>query len=486
MLKLLNHVLSPSLFLFGKLNCTQREREREGGRGREWISPAVVDQVIYHHFVTATETKTVAASSHALCSPIRMPSRVLGPFAPASSALAIQSSSGQWGSPALFFFLGGLLVLVILLILGLIRRICVKPSDVLRPAASKEISFSGNLRTISHFDFQTLKKATQNFHHANLLGKGGFGPVYRGKLEDERLVAVKKLSLDTSRQGESEFLAEVRLITSIQHRNLVYLLGCCSEGPERLLVYEYLKNRSLDFLIYGKGDQFLNWSIRSQIIIGIARGLQYLHEDSHLRIVHRDIKASNILLDDKFQPKIGDFGLARFFPEDQAYLSTNFAGTLGYTAPEYAIRGELSEKADIYSFGVLVLEIIGCRKNTELSLPSEMQYLPEYAWKLYEKSRVLDLIDPKMREDGFVEKDVLQAIHVALLCLQHHANFRPPMSEIVALLTCKVELTKTPLRPLFLDRRRNKDESLSWDTPISYALPSRMQSETPSLPRTPN
>ncbi|KAG7972701.1 hypothetical protein I3843_07G196700 [Carya illinoinensis] len=313
-------------------------------------------------------------------------------FAPESSALAIQNSSGQWGSPALFFFLGGLLVLI-----------CVKPSDVLQPA-TKEISSSHNLRTICHFDFQTLKKETQNFHHANLLGIGGFGPVYRGKLEDERLVAVKKLSLDTSRQGKSEFLEEVRLIKSIQHRNLVCLLGCCSEGLERLLVYEYLKNRSLYLLIYGKGDRFLNWSVRSQIIIGIARGLQ-------------DIKASNILLDDKFQPKIGDFGLARFFPQDQAYLSTNFAGTLGYTAPEYAIRGVLSEKADIYSFGVLVLEIIGCRKNTELSLPSEMQYLPEYAWKLYEKSRALDLIDPKMREDGFAEKDVLQAIHVALLCL---------------------------------------------------------------------
>nr|POE70229.1 cysteine-rich receptor-like protein kinase 3 [Quercus suber] len=138
---------------------------------------------------------------------------------------------------------------------------------------------------------------------------------------------VKKLSLDTSQQGEPEFLVEVRMITSIQHKNLVRLLGCCSYAPQRLLVYEYMQNRSLDLIVYGKVDQFLNWRTRFQIIIGIARGLQYLHEDSHLRIVHRDIKASNILLDDKFQPRIGDFGLARFFPEDQANLSATFAGT---------------------------------------------------------------------------------------------------------------------------------------------------------------
>ncbi|KAF2309157.1 hypothetical protein GH714_000903 [Hevea brasiliensis] len=268
---------------------------------------------------------------------------------------------------------------------------------VLLPSAD---FWSGNLRTISYFDFNTLKKATKNFHPSNLLGRGGFGPVYRGKLADGRMVAVKKLSLEKSQQGESEFLSEVRMITSIQHKNLVRLIGCCSDGPQRLLVYEYMKNRSLDLILYGKSDHFLDWKTRFQIILGIARGLQYLHEDSHLRIVHRDIKASNILLDDKFQPRIGDFGLARFFPEDQAYLSTTFAGTLGYTAPEYAIRGELSEKADIYSFGVLVLEIISCRKNTDLTLPSDMQYLPEYAWKLYERSSVIDLVDPRMREHG--------------------------------------------------------------------------------------
>ncbi|XP_062164579.1 cold-responsive protein kinase 1-like isoform X1 [Alnus glutinosa] len=410
---------------------------------------------------------------------------------PAPSALQMQSSSALLHSSALFFFLGGLFVLVLLVILILVLWKFVKPVEVMKLLGRSkkwQVSsefFSANLRTVSYFDFESLKKATKNFHPANLLGKGGFGPVYQGKLEDGRLVAVKKLSLDTSRQGESEFLAEVRTITSIQHKNLVRLLGCCSDGPHRLLVYEFMKSGSLDLIIYGKSDQFLSWSTRFQIIIGIARGLQYLHEDSHLRIVHRDIKASNILLDEKFQPRIGDFGLARFFPEDQAYLSTTFAGTLGYTAPEYALRGELSEKADIYSFGVLVLEIIGCRKNTDFTLPSAMQYLPDYAWKLYERSRMLDLVDPKMQEDGFEKKDVLQAINVAFLCLQPHANLRPSMSEIVALLTYKAELDKTPMRPIFLDRRRKKDENFSWDT-ISDAILSQLQSESPSLPQTPN
>ncbi|WRX34617.1 Serine-threonine/tyrosine-protein kinase [Theobroma cacao] len=415
-------------------------------------------------------------------------------ISPSSSKLKTRSSSPM-ASSSLFFFLGGIVVLIVLLIIIAIYWKIIKPSRMMRfvsktrrhPAASPDF-FSGNLRTISYFDFKTLKRATKNFHPDNLLGRGGFGPVHKGKLRDGRLVAVKRLSGDKSQQGESEFLAEVRMITSIQHKNLVRLLGCCSDGAQRLLVYEFMENGSLDRLIYGKSDVFLNWDTRFQIIVGIARGLQYLHEDSHLRIVHRDIKASNILLDDKFQPRIGDFGLARFFPEDEAYLSTTFAGTLGYTAPEYAIRGELSEKADTYSYGVLVLEIISCRKNTDLTLPSEMQYLPEYAWKLYERSRVLDLVDPRMRQDGLLEKDVLRAINVAFFCLQPHANLRPPMSEIVTMLTCTVEMVGTPMKPTFLDRRRkkkNESQSCSWDTmpePFPSPLESDQSTQSSQLP----
>ncbi|KAI4376407.1 hypothetical protein MLD38_014174 [Melastoma candidum] len=404
-------------------------------------------------------------------------------ISPIPQVLELRSSSRT--SSTLLFFLGGAVMLVILLVLLTILWKLLKPrGEAMRLlfqskslADSKDFLY-GNLRTISYFDFQTLKSATKNFHHRNLLGTGGFGPVYRGKLGDGTLVAVKKLSLEKSQQGESEFLSEVRMITSIQHKNLVRLLGCCCCGPQRLLVYEYLKNRSLDLIIYGKSEQFLNWSTRFQIIIGVARGLQYLHEDSHLRIIHRDIKASNILLDDHFLPHIGDFGLARFFPEDQAYLSTTIAGTLGYTAPEYAIRGELSEKADIYSFGVLTLEIISCRRNTDLSLPSEMQYLPEYAWKLFEKSKAIELIDPKMKEDGFSKKEVLQAMHVAFLCLQPQPELRPRMSQVVSMLTCMAGAVDMPMKPPFLDRRIQKDVSISWDS-ITDPFPSALHSDSP-------
>ncbi|XP_023740536.1 cold-responsive protein kinase 1 isoform X2 [Lactuca sativa] len=393
-----------------------------------------------------------------------------------------------WG---VFFIIGGLVLFLILLIIIFAFRKsirtaqlgkCVKREDSCK--AAKDY-FSGKLQTISYFSFRTLKEASKNFDECNLLGEGGFGPVYLGKLQDGRLVAIKKLSLEKSQQGEEEFLAEVRMITSIQHKNLLRLLGCCSEGPQRVLVYEYMKNRSLDLIIYGKSNQYLNWNMRFQIILGIARGLQYLHEESHLRIVHRDIKASNILLDGNFQPRIGDFGLARFFPENQAYLSATLAGTLGYTAPEYAIRGELSEKADIYSFGVLVLEIISCRKNTDLTLPSEMQYLPEYAWKLYERSKLIDLIDSRMQKDGFSVKDVMKTVHMALLCLQSHPNIRPAMSEIVAMLTWKVEMVKSPLKPTFLHHRQQPKGEVSRET-ISDSFPSTLETESPSLTQPPN
>nr|CAD1824786.1 unnamed protein product [Ananas comosus var. bracteatus] len=297
-----------------------------------------------------------------------------------------------------------------------------------------------------------------------------------GVLDDGRTIAVKQLSVGTSKQGEDEFLAEVKMITSIQHKNLVRLVGCCSEGAQRLLIYEYMQNGSLDNNLYENSESFLNWKTRFQIILGIARGLRYLHEDSNLRIVHRDIKASNILLDDKFQPKISDFGLARFFPEDQAYLSTKFAGTLGYTAPEYAIRGELSEKADIYSFGVLVLEIISSRKNTDLTLPTEMQYLPEYAWKLYERSKIIELVDPKLKVDGTVERDVLLVCDVALLCLQPYPSLRPPMSEIVVMLACKTEPTPAPMKPAFLDRKNR----FSTESTFLVLSPSPFRIDSPS------
>ncbi|KAJ4830784.1 hypothetical protein Tsubulata_031164 [Turnera subulata] len=377
--------------------------------------------------------------------------------------LESQSSSSPRHSRALFFVIGAMVVIIILLILVIVLWRIMRPAELLkfirRADRKKEYNdlLSGNLHTISHFDFQTLKKATKSFHPGNLLGRGGFGPVYRGKLDDGRLVAVKKLSLEKSHQGESEFLSEVRMITSIQHKNLVRLLGCCSDGPQRLLVYEYMKNRSLDIIVY---DAIcIHTSTNNIDLCSPFDIMQHMFENSDV-IVWNYYVPSNFLV-----VTLLDFVLR------------------GYTAPEYAIRGELSEKADIYSFGVLVLEIISCRKNTDLTLPSEMQYLPEYAWKLHERSRLTDLVDPRLREHGFVEKDVLLVIHVAFLCLQPHANLRPPMSQIVAMLTCKVETMGTPImKPAFVDRRRKRNQKSSWDT-ISDVFPSPLRSDSSSLPR---
>ncbi|KAH9317732.1 hypothetical protein KI387_019501, partial [Taxus chinensis] len=208
--------------------------------------------------------------------------------------------------------------------------------------------------------------------------EGGFGAVYKGTTRDRKEIAVKKLSA-RSTQGKKEFMNEVQLVAGVQHRNLVKLLGCCVEGDERLLVYEYLPNRSLDtFLFDLEKRRELDWQTCYNIIIGISRGLLYLHQDSHMRIIHRDIKANNILLDDKLNAKIADFGLARLFLDDETHIQTRVAGTYGYMAPEYAMRGQLSIKADVYSFGVLLLEIIAGRKNTDYNFPQEMQNLLEW------------------------------------------------------------------------------------------------------------
>ncbi|KAK8953823.1 putative LRR receptor-like serine/threonine-protein kinase [Platanthera zijinensis] len=378
-------------------------------------------------------------------------------------------------------FLSSVLVLLIVIVLFAVLWRHKRPTAMSIWKASKVSNncssglpeyFSHNLRSVFYFEYHTLKKATGNFHPTNQLGKGGFGPVYQGRLDDGRWIAVKQLCIGKSGQGESEFLSEVQMLTSIQHKNLVRLIGCCSEGSQRLLVYEFMKNRSLDGLIYENSEIFLNWKARFQIILGIARGLQYLHEDSNLRIVHRDIKASNILLDEKFQAKISDFGLARLFPEGEAYLSTQFAGTLGYTAPEYALKGELSEKADIYSFGVLILEIISSRKNTDLTLPTKMQYLPEYAWKLYESSTVIDLVDTRLRVDGFEESGVLQVCQAALLCVQAFPSLRPRMSEVVGMLTSKTKQIASPGKPAFLDRNRVLDMDITF--PVSCEIVSEI------------
>ncbi|XP_050279356.1 probable LRR receptor-like serine/threonine-protein kinase At1g56140 isoform X2 [Quercus robur] len=297
------------------------------------------------------------------------------------------------------------------------------------------------------FSYAELKTATEDFIPDNKLGEGGFGPVYKGTLNDGRVIAVKQLSV-TSHQGKNQFLTEIATISAVQHRNLVKLYGCCIEGDKRLLVYEYLENKSLDQALFGKRTLNLDWSTRFDICLGVARGLAYLHEESRLRIVHRDVKASNILLDSDLIPKISDFGLAKLYDDKKTHISTRVAGTIGYLAPEYAMRGHLTEKADVFAFGVVALELVSGRPNSDSSLEEEKIYLLEWAWQLHENNREVDLADSKLSE--FNEEEVKRLIGVSLLCTQASPTLRPSMSRVVAMLSGDFEVSTVTSRPGYL------------------------------------
>ncbi|KFK35534.1 hypothetical protein AALP_AA4G003100 [Arabis alpina] len=308
------------------------------------------------------------------------------------------------------------------------------------------------------FTYSELRSATQDFNASNKLGEGGFGPVYKGKLNDGREVAVKLLSVG-SRQGKGQFVAEIVAISAVQHRNLVKLYGCCYEGDHRLLVYEYLPNGSLDQALFGDKTLHLDWSTRYEICLGVARGLVYLHEEARLRIVHRDVKASNILLDSNLVPKVSDFGLAKLYDDKKTHISTRVAGTIGYLAPEYAMRGHLTEKIDVYAFGVVVLELVSGRPNSDENLEDEKRYLLEWAWNLHEKSREVELIDRELTD--FNMEQVKRMIGIALLCTQTSHGLRPPMSRVVAMLSGDVEVSDVTSKPGYLTDWRYDDTTSS-------------------------
>ncbi|XP_057471845.1 uncharacterized protein LOC130760506 isoform X2 [Actinidia eriantha] len=302
------------------------------------------------------------------------------------------------------------------------------------------------------FSVVTIAEATNNFSFSNKIGEGGFGSVYKGQLSTGQEIAVKRLSED-SHQGLHEFKNEVILISKLQHRNLVRLLGCCVQGGERMLIYEYMSNGSLSSFIFDNRSNSLTWSKRFNIIVGIARGLLYLHRDSRLRIIHRDLKASNVLLDGEMNPKISDFGIARAFGRDQLLDKTRTVmGTYGYMSPEYVIHGLFSMKSDVYSFGVLVLEIVSGKRNGELCDSEQSLRLLGHTWKLWNEGKALELLDAPM-EDSFTSLEVLKCIQIGLLCVQKRPEDRPTMASVLSALDSEITTLPQPKQPGFYAER---------------------------------
>nr|XP_043636803.1 G-type lectin S-receptor-like serine/threonine-protein kinase At4g27290 [Erigeron canadensis] len=299
------------------------------------------------------------------------------------------------------------------------------------------------------FSLYEVAKATKNFSIDNKIGEGGFGLVYKGILVDGREVAVKRLS-ESSKQGLEEFKNEIMCIAKLQHRNLVKILGYCIHGNEMILIYEYMANKSLDsFLFDETRSLMLDWPRRFQIIHGMARAILYLHQDSRLQIIHRDLKAGNVLLDADMNPKISDFGLARkFFGSDDTFTKTkNVVGTYGYISPEYAVHGKFSTKSDVFSFGVLVLEIVSGKKNRGFSHQDHGDNLLGHAWRLHKENRSIELMSASLHDSGVIS-EVLRSIHVGLLCVQHHAEDRPPMMSVILMLISEGVLPE-PKQPAF-------------------------------------
>ncbi|WCJ42940.1 G-type lectin S-receptor-like serine/threonine-protein kinase At1g11410 [Euphorbia peplus] len=310
----------------------------------------------------------------------------------------------------------------------------------------------GGILDLPFFHLGDIAESTNNFSLDNKLGEGGFGSVYKGVLHDGKEIAVKRLSKHSG-QGSNEFRNEVALIAKLQHRNLVKMVGYCIQAQEKMLIYEFLPNKSLDTFIFDEEKRkLINWSMRHEIICGIARGILYLHQDSRLKIIHRDLKASNVLLDASMKPKISDFGMARIFGIDQIEAETHrVVGTYGYMSPEYAMQGLFSVKSDVYSFGVLLIEIISGRKNSSFYDEITNSNLVGYVWELWKEGRSLEIVDSSLG-DSYSELEVGRCIQIGLLCVQESAPDRPTMFDVVFMLTNDTVLA-SPRQPAFILRR---------------------------------
>ncbi|KAL1214816.1 Cysteine-rich receptor-like protein kinase 34 [Cardamine amara subsp. amara] len=336
--------------------------------------------------------------------------------------------------------------ILVLLVVGFVVCRRRKSYQTVEVQAGDEITTTHSLQ----FSFKTIEAATDKFSETNMIGRGGFGEVYMGTLSTGTEVAVKRLS-KTSGQGAQEFKNEAVLVTKLQHRNLVRLLGFFLEGEEKILVYEFVPNKSLDYFLFDPAKQGeLDWKKRYNIIGGIARGILYLHQDSRLTIIHRDLKASNILLDANMNPKIADFGMARIFGVDQSQANTGrIVGTCGYMSPEYAMRGHFSMKSDVYSFGILILEIISGKKNRSFyHIDDSGGNLVTHAWRLWRNGSPLELVDPTIGE-SYQSNEATRCIHIALLCIQEDPVNRPLLPAIIVMLTSSTTTLPVPRAPGF-------------------------------------
>ncbi|CAL5410951.1 unnamed protein product [Camellia sinensis] len=382
------------------------------------------------------------------------------PPPPPPPSPAAASSPGKGGMStqvllAIVVSIGGSVLLVILGFCLIFRKRKKKYDVIESDMIGNEISAVQSLQ----FDLATIQVVTNNFTDDNKIGEGGFGSVYKGILSNGQEIAVKRLSRNSG-QGAAEFKNEVVLVAKLQHRNLVRLLGFCLEGEEKILIYEFVPNKSLDYFLFDPQEQEkLDWSKRYKIIGGIARGMLYLHEDSRLRIIHRDLKVSNVLLDGDMNAKISDFGLARIFGVDQTQGNTNrVVGTYGYMSPEYAMHGQFSVKSDVFSFGVLVLEIISGKKNNTFYQSECAEDLLSYAWKLWREERPLELMDSTL-EGSYSRNEVIRCIHIGLLCVQEDPDARPSMATVVVMLNSYSVTLSIPQQPAFFACSRTESKT---------------------------
>ncbi|MBA0837416.1 hypothetical protein Goarm_009576 [Gossypium armourianum] len=301
------------------------------------------------------------------------------------------------------------------------------------------------------YTLRELEESTNDFAADNVIGEGGYGIVYRGVLEDNSKVAVKNL-LNNRGQAEKEFKVEVEAIGRVRHKNLVRLLGYCAEGAHRMLVYEYVDNGNLEQWLHGDVGPCspLTWEIRMNIVLGTAKGLAYLHEGLEPKVVHRDIKSSNILLDKQWNPKVSDFGLAKLLGSGRSYVTTRVMGTFGYVAPEYASTGMLNERSDVYSFGILLMEIISGRTPVDYSRPQGEVNLVEWIKSMVSNRNAEGVLDPRLPEKPS-SRALKRALLVALRCVDPNAQKRPKMGHVIHML----EADEFPFRDERKDGREN-------------------------------